>query len=342
MPKITAIITAYNLEHYLDRCFRQIFAQTFQDFDVLIVDDCSTDDTRGIISRWQTQRPGQIRSLLLKKNLGMPAKARNAALESGLIDGECFLFLDGDDAIETELLEKLYGALTEQDADVAICAYDRVEEQTGRVLCTEMQGFTPVVEMPPRNDLLAFINTAPWNKLWRTAVFGDGRFPPFRVGEEVVVQFTRYACCRRLAFVDDVLIHYSVRAGSVISNTTETAIRDFAEELQHCYEVQYDPVLRDTLGLMAFLHIGISMAIRAMDNPAIDLRQHLHWTRQYLFNTYGGLRGNRFLRLSSLRRHGIKGLLLWVSLIAYRLRCFGLVLRSYHVLSRLLHLDIKF
>ena len=45
MSKITVVITAYNLQKYLDRCLEQLFGQTFQDFDVLIVDDCSTDGT---------------------------------------------------------------------------------------------------------------------------------------------------------------------------------------------------------------------------------------------------------------------------------------------------------
>ena len=52
MPEITIVITAYNLQAYLDQCLQEFMAQTFQDFDVLIVDDCSTDGTRRIIREW--------------------------------------------------------------------------------------------------------------------------------------------------------------------------------------------------------------------------------------------------------------------------------------------------
>ena len=342
MPKITVVITAYNLQKYLDRCLQQLFDQTLQDFDLLIVDDCSSDGTKRIMESWKGRYPNRIKTLYLAQNLGMPAKTRNAALDSGLIDGECFMFLDGDDGIEPDLLERMYRALTENEADVAICGYDRVEEDTGRVLCREMTGFPAVVEIPAEDDLLAFINTAPWNKLWRREIFGDGRFPPFKVGEEVVLQFTRYLRCRRLAFVDRPLIHYAVRAGSVISNTPPESIRQFAQELASCYNTLRDKSAKDTLALMAFLHIGISMAIRAMDNREIALPAHLRWTWRYLRENYAGLRGNRFLRFSSLRRHGFKGIVLWGCLQAYRLHCFAAVLSAYRFVSARLHIDIKF
>lgn len=342
MSKITVVITAYNLQKYLDRCLEQLFGQTFQDFDVLIVDDCSTDGTGQIIEDWKARNPGRIKTLYLDQNLGMPAKTRNAALDSGLIDGDCFMFLDGDDSIEPDLLEQMYGALAEKEADVAICGYDRVEENTGKVLCREMIGFPETVRIPTDDDLLAFINTAPWNKLWRREVFGDGRFPPFKVGEEVVLQFTRYLRCRCLAFVDRPLIHYAVREGSVISNTPLKSIYQFAQELASCYNTLRDQNAKDTLALMAFLHIGISMAIRAMDNQAINLSTHLRWTWKYLKENYAGLRGNRFLRFGSLKRHGFKGFVLWGCLTAYRLHCFGFVLSVYRAATTYLHIDIKF
>ena len=342
MPKITVVITAYNLQKYLNRCLEQLFYQTFQDFDLLIVDDCSTDDTRKITESWKKRYPERIKTLYLDQNLGMPAKTRNAALNSGMIDGDCFMFLDGDDAIEPDLLEQMYEALRENGADVAICGYDRVEENSGKVLCREMSGFPVVVDIPTGDDLLVFINTAPWNKLWRREIFGDGRFPPFKVGEEVVLQFTRYLRCRRIAFIDKPLIHYAVREGSVISNTPMESIHQFAQELTFCYNTLRDQDAKDTLALMAFLHIGISMAIRAMDNKEINLSAHLHWTWSYLKENYQGLRGNRFLRFCSLKKHGLKGLTLWGCLMAYRLHCFGLVLRIYRFMAACLHIDIKF
>lgn len=341
MPEITVIITTYNLEDYLDACFEELLAQTFQDFDVLVVDDCSADGTRDLIRAWEGKYPDRIKSVFLKENLGMPALTRNAALDSGLIDGNCILFLDGDDAIETDFLEELHNALINNKAGVAICAYDRVESSTGHVLCQEMKGFPQIVDMPPSDDILAFINPAPWNKLWRRDVFGDGRFSAFKVGEEVVPHYTRYMRCGRIAFVDKVLIHYKVHQSSVISNTPKDSIVCFSEELSLCYR-QLTGRYRDCMGLMAFLHIGISMAFRAADNPDIDLKRYLKWTRDYLANDYLWFKGNPFLKLRSFMHHGMKGLMLWGSLQAYKLNVFGIVVKIYKFASQKLHFDIKF
>lgn len=341
MPEITVVITAYQLERYLDQCLKELFDQTFQDFDLLLVDDCSKDRTREIIEQWKLKYPERIKTLFLQKNLGMPSKTRNAALDSGLIDGRYFVFLDGDDAIEPFFLEKLHTAAVKYSAQVAVCAYDRVEAESGRRLCEEMKGFPAALDIPPNNDILAFVNTSPWNKLWETSLFGDGRFPLFKVGEEVVLQFTRYVKAKRIAFVDDVLIHYRVREGSVISNTPEESIWQFANELKSCYDSQND-IFRETVALMTFLHIGISMALRAADNPDIDLKNHLKKTSEFFKREFAWFRTSRFLKFRSLAKHGFKGVALWACLCAYRVRCFGLVLHVFRFATSKLHVDIKF
>lgn len=341
MPPVTVIVTTHNLENTIEDCLRDLFSQTFQQFDLLMVDDCSSDGTREILQRWQAKYPDRIKLYLLEEKLGMPARTRNAALQSGLVDGEFFLFQDGDDRIEPTLLETLYRLAVQQDADVAVCAYDRVERASGRTLCREMTGFPSVVELPPTGDLLAFINTAPWNKLWRRSRCAQLRYSDFRVGEEVAPQLRCFAGCRRIAFTDQVLIHYQVHADSVISNTAREDILAFAQELARC-QAEVSGVYRDTLGLMAYLHIGLSMAIRAADNPQIDTKAHLRWTKDYLAQEFNWLKGNRFLRLSSLSRHGVKGLLLWGCYRAYRAGCFEVVLGAYRLAARMLHMEIRF
>ncbi len=62
-------------------------------------------------------------------------------------------------------------------ADTVICAYDRVEEKSSRVLCTEMQGFPQMISLPPKDDTLAFVNGALWNKLFRSDIALAHRFP---------------------------------------------------------------------------------------------------------------------------------------------------------------------
>ena len=147
MPEITVVITTYNLEAYIGTCLEELFSGTYQDFDVVLVDDGSNDQTVDIVETYAQRYPGRIHPIFLQKNLGSPAETRNWALNSGFIDGKYVVFLDGDDSLEPEYLERLHMLALQSGADTVICAYDRVEEKSSRVLCTEMQGFPQMISL---------------------------------------------------------------------------------------------------------------------------------------------------------------------------------------------------
>ena len=99
MPEITVVITTYNLEAYIGTCLEELFSGTYQDFDVVLVDDGSKDQTVDIVETYAQRYPGRIHPIFLQKNLGSPAKTRNWALNSGFIDGKYVVFLDGYDSL---------------------------------------------------------------------------------------------------------------------------------------------------------------------------------------------------------------------------------------------------
>ena len=342
MAEITVVITAYQLEKYIGSCLEELFSGTFQDFDVVLGDDCSKDRTADIVKTYAERYPGRIHPVFLQENLGSPAKTRNRAMDSGFIDGEYVVFLDGDDSLEPSYLEKLHTLAVQSGADVAICAYDRVEEESGRVLCTEMRGFPAGIALPPQDDTLAFINGSLWNKMFRRKPALSHRIPDFKVGEDLCYQQAVYGDCGKIACTDEVLIHYRVRSNSVISNTEEKTIRLFAKELARQYNAAQDAAQKDMVGLLAFIHIGISMALRAADNPKINLHDHLKWTCSYLEHSYGWFHGNRWMRLSQLKKRGIKGLAIWICKLLYRLGCFRLFLWCYRGAVKCFHVDFKF
>lgn len=342
MPEITVIITTYNLESMIAQCLDELFAQTFQDFNILIVDDCSRDSTADIVRQYIVRHPGRIQAVFWDENLGSPGMVRNAAIDSGKIDGKYVVFLDGDDSVKPCFLEVLHDLASQTGAEISICAYERVERENGHVLCTEMRGFPATTRLPPIGDILAFINTSLWNKLILTSIIGETRVPHFKVGEDLCFLHRLYAKCEKIAFTDYLLIRYKVRKDSVISNTGLDAIKAFAAELASLYVDDNRTGYRDTTALTAFIHIGISMALRAADNPAIDLKEHLEWTRRYFKENFLFFKNCAFLRPSSLLRHGVKGLAIGVCLLLYRVRGFHAFISIYRIMTRLLRIDIKF
>ena len=170
MPEITVAITSHNLQAYISQCLDELLNQTFQNFDILIYDDCSTDRTREILARYGSEYPEKIHIILGKTPLGSPALSRNAILDSNQIDGRYLVFLDGDDTLQPNFLEKLYTTAIQTNAEITLCAYDRFEHETGHVLCQEMKGFPSEISIPVSSDILAFINGALWNKLIQVSV----------------------------------------------------------------------------------------------------------------------------------------------------------------------------
>lgn len=340
MPAITVVITTHNLEKYIGCCLKELYAQTFQNFEILIIDDASSDRTIEVIEQYRERFKNRLMTIYLKENRGMPSLTRNVALESGYIHGEYVLFLDGDDSIEQDMLETLYNLTTQEAdeaADVAICAYDRVYISTDQSIVIEMQNFPACIMMPPEDDSICFINTSPWNKLWRRGIIEGLRYPEFKVGEEVSFNFRGYVNSKKIVFTDKVLIHYRVRGDSVISNTDENTIWYFAGEMLSLYNEQ-NGIWKELAGLLTFVHIGLSMSLRAADNPAINLRTHMKRVRGYFKSDFGWFKGNHFLTLSSLRKRGFKGIAIWGAYISYRIGLFRLVLWAYKVLG----LNIKF
>lgn len=330
---ITVVITAYNLEKYVDSCFEGLVSQDMQDFDVLFVNDASTDKTMEKVAVWAEYFNARLHILDLEKNTGMPALARNAALDSGMIDGEYVLFIDGDDLLESNMLSKLYNTVTKgEKADVCICAFDRIDKETGKTIGVDMKGFPSEYHITGTDDMLAFINTSPWNKLWKYDVVKELRYPSFKVGEEVSFNFRGYMASNKIRFVDDVLIHYMVHRDSVISNTDEKTIWDFAEDLKKL-EKDVPEKYKNVVQLIIFIHIGLSMATRACENGKDDLGKYLKKINMY-FNEFNWFRGNHLMSFINLYKRGLKGICIWFTLVMYKCKLFGKTIRFGHRVSK--------
>ncbi len=342
MPEITVAVTTHNLERYIGSCIEELLGQTFRSFEILVYDDCSTDRTRELLKEFQTRFSECIEIICGEIPLKSPAKARNAILDSGLVRGKYIVFLDGDDNIESDFLEKLYTAAQISQAEIALCAYDRFEEETGHILCQEMRGFPEMIEFPPEGDVLSFINGSLWNKLILTECIGSARLPDFKVGEDLSFLLTLYCKCRRIACVDKILIHYRVRAASVISNTQEETAYQFARELVRLKRGTAEAWFQDTIEMTALIHIGVSMPLRIYSNPNADISHFLRWVNTYFRDNFNWFYGNRFLRLPSLFRHGVKGFGLWTAKLCHRMHCFRLFLCLYQIVKKVFHIEIKF
>lgn len=118
-PKVSIVIPAYNAEKVIARCLESIAAQTYANIEAVVVNDGSKDSTRAVCEELIGRYPDKI-TLINQENAG-PSAARNNGIKSSA--GEYVGFVDADDYIEPQTVEKMMTAIIENDAQMAVCGY---------------------------------------------------------------------------------------------------------------------------------------------------------------------------------------------------------------------------
>ncbi len=131
-PVVSVVMPAYNSEKYIAKSVKSVLEQSFRDFELIIVDDCSTDKTFDIIKEL-LRMDSRIKCCRLKKNSGV-ATARNFGMS--LSRGEWIAFIDSDDLWASEKLERQLETARNEKADIVYCSYSIVDE-TGKRVCED-------------------------------------------------------------------------------------------------------------------------------------------------------------------------------------------------------------
>lgn len=115
-PVVSVIIAMYNAENFISECLESLVNQTFQDFEIIIADDCSTDKSRAVVENFFATFQGRLKLMTLSRNSGCPSVPRNFAIEAAR--GKYVYFLDSDDFLTETALEELYNTAENFNADV--------------------------------------------------------------------------------------------------------------------------------------------------------------------------------------------------------------------------------
>lgn len=239
-PALSVVLTVYNMGDCLAPCLDDLLAQTFDDFELICIDDGSTDGSADTLQRY-APRFGSMR-LVRQANSG-PAAARNAGIR--LAQGECLMLLDSDDRFEPTLLERMVGRLRETRADVAVCRADEFDHATGKRRPTE---WTVRAELLPEGaergpfraqeamgcPFSAFMGW-PWDKAYRTRfVREEGLLFPEDLPNAEDFPFVYLALCKAagIAVVDEALIHHRVKRAGSTSNSRLAAPFSFYEGIE--------------------------------------------------------------------------------------------------------------
>lgn len=214
MPEVSLIVAIYNLEKYIEKCLDSVLRQTFRDYEVICVNDGSTDKTLEILNNY-AKKDSRIR-VITQKNQGSGA-ARNTGLKAS--EGKFIQFLDGDDYFEPEMVEKLYNLITENDADITVCSSRKVDDagnitESGNPISPINISKLPFdrtfsyKDFP--EDFFDLMGTMPWNKMYKKEMIVENllSFPKLTGPDDLTFVFMAQACAKRICATKDELINY--------------------------------------------------------------------------------------------------------------------------------------
>lgn len=130
MEKVTLIVPVYNVEKYLRRCLDSLLNQTYDNIEILCVNDCSPDNSQDILEEYE--KAGRIKVIVNDENLGL-GKSRERALNKST--GNYVMFIDSDDYIAADYVEKYINAMKHGDYDIVIGGYTRDIDGKKKTLC---------------------------------------------------------------------------------------------------------------------------------------------------------------------------------------------------------------
>lgn len=229
MPQISIIVPVYNVELYLQRCIDSILKQDFKDFELLLIDDGSTDKCSEICESY-LQKDNRVK-VIHKENGGL-SSARNVGLE--IAQGKYIGFVDSDDWISPYMYEKLYSFCEEEKLDMAICGVKQCYEE-GKKETIYSKGKKRMIMDRKAALTELFVNSSfgeeAWNKLYRNHVFENIRYPEGKIHEDTFCICDIMEKCNKIGFTPETYYFYYQRSNSIMNSMKRIPTLDKIESV---------------------------------------------------------------------------------------------------------------
>ncbi|MCL2338878.1 MAG: glycosyltransferase family 2 protein [Proteobacteria bacterium] len=276
MPKVSVIIPNYNNARYLAGCINSVRAQTFQDIEIIVIDDCSRDNSEKVIRDFAAA-DSRIVFLQTPKNSGGPGPVRNMGLD--IARGEFILFLDSDDMLCPTAIDGMLTIQNATNADVIVGNYTRVPETFH--IPDNANFMPPSFDFEGFNEPNAFVEkienlnlVVVWTKLIRRATIGDRRFLAIYPYEDVEFMMRLYGAVRIGAITPNLAVYYRLSATSVIADKSRDVSRDVIAVLDSiaanmsAYDEDYEKFVKRYAYM--FLRLWIGSILRKLKKPGTD------------------------------------------------------------------------
>ena len=286
-PLISIIVPCYNVEEYLEECVESLVRQTYAKTEILLIDDGATDNT----GRIAEELAGKYENVFCfhKENGGL-SSARNFGL--GKAKGDYVSFIDSDDWIDPNFIEKLYDAVSKNHADIAVCGYRFEEAKEGVVTFEESriisshEAMKILGDIYPKENVLLVIAC---NKLYKRTLFNNLRYVENKIHEDEHMAHRILGASDSISLITDPLYHYRIREGSITSAGKSQSLKKFdimdayEDRLKYCRSMMYG----DIYILMLYTYFeGLKQLMVSYNDDTIEKNGLYHLFRQRAMKIY--------------------------------------------------------
>lgn len=293
--KVSVIIPCYNCERWIGKCIEALENQTRKDFEVICVDDCSTDNTKEVLSRIKDASSLDIKIIYNEHNMG-PGESRNKAIVNS--SGDWLAFCDSDDWYDRRFIEKMLLTALNTSSDIVMCEYRKVFE-SGRddIDVNYLHGIKEDVTVEElinySKDSLCFLFV---NKL----LFENFSIPDLRNGEDMAIVPCLESYAKKIACVTQPLYNYCMRPHSASNNIQSRKVYKALLKAFAFTEEHINPEYKDTLEFLGIKNVLYGVMLNAFKVNA-DNSEMAEVLKQFE-NKYPNWNANGYMHTLSLSK----------------------------------------
>lgn len=235
MPKISIIVPVYNVEKYIHRCIDSILHQTFKDFELILVDDGSLDNSGKICDEYAKE---DDRIKVIHKENGGLSDARNVGLD--IAQGEYIAFVDSDDWIEKDMYSILYENIRKYNADISICKTRKIFDSTVDNNITTNNCI--ILNNEEAFDCLfnnKYYASHACDKLYKKSLFDGIRYPVGKLYEDMFTTYRLFEKANKVVFSDYIGYNYFQRKDGIVNSKFRPEKLDYIRAFNGIFDLGY-------------------------------------------------------------------------------------------------------
>lgn len=270
---VSIVVPIYNVEQYLKTCIDSIISQTYTNLEIVLVDDGSTDSCPKQCDQYA--KIDKRIKVIHQKNAGLSA-ARNSGLQCS--NGKYIAFIDSDDVISSEMIEKLYTAIINNSCQVSCCRYVRFtnDKDLSRELDVVRRSYVYSGEEALFSiycSKIKNIEFTAWNKLYKRELFLNHniQYPVSRLYEDIFTTYKLLYYSDRVAFINEELYYYRQRSGSIMNQSLTMKRLDALDGHLECLDFYYKKNKSNLLGCELNAFWGLCKYLLNLSKNIVDI-----------------------------------------------------------------------